>query len=126
MLKAASNPEVRQVSMPLDRRGASTLGGSNVKIALVDAFANIEKEMLTALAALKTETNLVYQDLVLPNWGSPNLHGFPSILYGSIMSAMSLSLIGCLAIYRVRETAIKQSAFVNCLKLKVMTRNQRE
>lgn len=70
---------------------ASVLGGSDLKIVHMDAFENIETEMLTALAVLKRETDLVYRNLVLPNWGSPDFHGFPSILYGTIMSAMSLS-----------------------------------
>ena len=56
----------------------------------------------------------MYRELVLPNWGSSEQHGFPRTLYGYVM--VSFSFIDLLSQYRydvASQTARMQNLFVD-------------
>lgn len=56
----------------------------------------IGQHILDDIERLKREAEYLYKNLVLPNWGSENLHGFPDILYGLVMGVMSrIDLVSC-------------------------------
>jgi hypothetical protein len=46
-------------------------------------------QILSDISRLKLEVNHVFDNIVIPNWGSENLHGFPDTLYGFMMRVMS-------------------------------------
>ena len=45
--------------------------------------------LIDEVLRIKNEAEYCLSTIVLPNWWSKNLHGFPDILYGFIMSIMS-------------------------------------
>jgi hypothetical protein len=49
----------------------------------------IGQHILDDIERLKREAEYCYLHIVLPNWGSEYLHGFPDILYGLVMGVMS-------------------------------------
>jgi hypothetical protein len=63
--------------------------------AVLDA---IRDEVLRQLGELKSESEIVYHELVLPGWGSSDRHGFPRTLYGYVM--VSFAFIDLLSLYR--------------------------
>lgn len=56
----------------------------------MSAFDEVEAETLGDIDALGRETHIIYEELVLPGWGSPDRHGYPRALYGMVMNAMAL------------------------------------
>jgi hypothetical protein len=54
------------------------------------SFDDAEAAMLGDVGALRQEAQIIYHELVLPGWGSPDRHGFPRTLYGMVMNAMAL------------------------------------
>jgi hypothetical protein len=56
----------------------------------------IGQHLLDDIKRLKREAEYCYLNIVLPNWGSETLHGFPDILYGLVMGVMSrIDLVSC-------------------------------
>jgi hypothetical protein len=56
----------------------------------------VGQHLLDDIKRLKHEAEFCYVNVVLPNWGSENLHGFPDILYGLLMGVMSrIDLMSC-------------------------------
>src|SRR5262249_28813116 len=60
-------------------------------------FDQVRDETLANIDQLVTEAEIVYQELVLPGWGSPDRHGFPRTLYGYVMNAFSI--VDLLSVY---------------------------
>lgn len=56
----------------------------------MDSCDDIEAWFLKEAGDLLQEADIVYEQLVLPYWGSSDLHGFPHALYGYLMNAMAL------------------------------------
>lgn len=56
----------------------------------------IGQHIVDDIERLKFEAEYCYLNIILPNWGSENLHGFPNILYGLVMGVMSrIDLASC-------------------------------
>ena len=56
----------------------------------------IGQHILDDIDRIKREAEYCYENIVLPNWGSDKLHGFPDILYGLVMGVMSrIDLVSC-------------------------------
>ena len=73
----------------------------------LSSFEEIQTEFLEAIHALDRETRIVYEELVLPGWGSPDRHGYPRTLYGFVMNVMSL--VDRLSCYRDGEAGNDQT-----------------
>ena len=68
-------------------------------------FAKVREDVLADLRALDTEVRIVYEELVLPHWGSSDRHGFPRTLYGYVMNAFAF--VDLLSQYRTGSTATR-------------------
>jgi hypothetical protein len=54
------------------------------------SFEEAHAELVREINALREETLTIYEELVLPCWGSTDRHGFPRTLYGLVMNTMAL------------------------------------
>lgn len=78
------------------------------------AFEDMKNEVIDQLDEVASESDLVYRELVLPNWGSSDRHGFPRTLYGYVM--VSFSFIDLLSQYRYdvpSQTTRMENLFVD-------------
>ena len=48
-------------------------------------YDDIKDQVPAQLAGLDSESEIVYRELVLPGWTSPDRHGFPRTLYGYVI-----------------------------------------
>jgi hypothetical protein len=74
----------------------------------------MEQQIFSDINRLKSEILYVFENDVLPNWGSEKLHGFPDTLYGFVMRTLSfidlLSQLWDLAPEHIKKSKGHQTA----------------
>lgn len=65
-------------------------------------FEQIRRSVASDLQSLELQIRIVYEELVLPGWDTPDRHGFDRALYGFIMN--TLAFIDLLSQYQAGTT----------------------